>query len=663
MAADVRAAGPTRDLQEANFRLNRKLAQMEALHQVGLDLCSCLDVQDVVDRFLHQAVAAVDGRRGFLFLKQERTGRFGLAAHANLDRGQLDLLTESALRQRLQRQLKGRSFLILGTDDVPPGVTGEYMLLAPIPPIGFIGVIDKESRRGIQAFAAEDGQLLELMGQQAGMALTNARLYRRAADDKRLALNIFESVADGVISVDLRGVIVRANRAVKRMFSDERPFFGKSSIRLFKRLGCVDIAGAIGSSLEDGRPRAIDDESQVEEGEPRATVNVRAKITPLRNEQDQMEGLVITLEDLTEQTRLRAMFRQYVSDQVVDVLLAEGAVPALGGETRQATMLFMDVVGSTELLGSIGSEEMVRLMNDCYTCMVGIVFRHNGTLDKYTGDGFFVVFGAPLSADDDSHRAVQCALDIVQEFDQFNRRHGLSFGVSIGISRGTVVAGNIGSPRRMEYSVIGQDVNLAQRLCDQALAGEILISERVRAEVADRFELAGIGRLRFKGMREPLDVFQVIGPPGVHRLEERRQQAEASDGAVIDLSIPMEPSMELTVSKTAESVTEFMGFDADKTEEVKLAVIEACINAFEHSQSKDKRLAVDFTIGADELTVVMSDRGHGFDVSATLERVRDRRARGEMRRGWGLKLMGEYMDEVDIDSGRDGTTLTLVKYR
>ena len=659
MTVDDRSEHLTKDLEDANFRLNRKLAQMETLHEAGLSLGSSLNVQDVIEEFLRNAVAVVDASSGFLFLKHEKTGRFELTAHANLSENQQSLLMDNAFRQHMQRVIKKRSVMTLDAGDLPQGFSGRHVLVAPAPPVGFIGVIDKESRQGVEPFEAEDGQLLGLMGQQAGMALANARLYRQMAEEKNLALNIFESVANGVISVDLNGTILRVNHALKRIFAHETVFLGKSCVQLFKRLGCMNIAQAILFSLEDGHARTVtDDEPQISDG--RSTVNVHAKITPL---QGQTEGLVVALEDLTEQTRVRTMFKQYASDQVVELLLKDGSAPALGGQTLEATMLFMDIAGYTELLGRIGSEEMVRLMNDCYTRMVDIVFKHNGTLDKYTGDGFFVVFGAPLSMDDDSHRAVQCALEIVQELDQFNRVHKLSFGVRLGISRGTVVAGNIGSPRRMEYSVIGPDVNLAQRLCDQALAGEILISEQVCTQIDGQFELASIGRLRFKGIREPLDVHQVLGPRGAHLLEERAQRKDVKEGVTIDLSIPMEPSMELTVSKTAESVAEFMGLDPDKTEEVKLAMVEACINAFEHSQSKDQRLQVDFSIGDKELTVLISDRGHGFDVSSALAKVRKRHTGGELRRGWGLELIGTFMDEVDIESGRDGTTLTLVKYR
>lgn len=154
----------------------------------------------------------------------------------------------------------------------------------------------------------------------------------------------------------------------------------------------------------------------------------------------------------------------------------------------------------------------------------------------------------------------------------------------------------------------------------------------------------------------------MVGPIGVRLLPERADRAR-KDGATVDLNIPMESSMELTASNTAASVAQLMGLDPAKTDEVKLAVIEACINAFEHSQSKDQRLNVAFSIGEEELTVVMTDRGHGFDVSEAVSKVKKRRARGDQRRGWGLELIGTFMDEVEIESGQDGTILTLVKYR
>ena len=124
----------------------------------------------------------------------------------------------------------------------------------------------------------------------------------------------------------------------------------------------------------------------------------------------------------------------------------------------------------------------------------------------------------------------------------------------------------------------------------------------------------------------------------------------------------MIPQMELTATQTAAAVGEFAGLGQDKIEEVKLALIEACINAFEHSQSKDGLLKIDFYFEDDALTIVISDRGHGFDVQTIEEKRRRRREKGQ-RRGWGLTLIHELMDDFDIKSDQNGTTVTMIKRR
>lgn len=130
----------------------------------------------------------------------------------------------------------------------------------------------------------------------------------------------------------------------------------------------------------------------------------------------------------------------------------------------------------------------------------------------------------------------------------------------------------------------------------------------------------------------------------------------------VDLKIPMLPEMELTATQTAEAVGKFMRLEADKIEEIKLALIEACINAFEHSKSKDGRIGISFEIGADELAIHISDRGQGFDLKQVQDQLQQRHDRGE-HRGWGLRIMEGLMDEVRIDSNDQGTVITMVKRR
>lgn len=130
----------------------------------------------------------------------------------------------------------------------------------------------------------------------------------------------------------------------------------------------------------------------------------------------------------------------------------------------------------------------------------------------------------------------------------------------------------------------------------------------------------------------------------------------------VDLTIPILPQMELTATKTAEAVGAFMKLDEEKVDEIKLALVEACINAFEHSQSADGRISINFDIGQEQLTLTLSDKGQGFN----LERVQaeaEKRHQTNKRRGWGLAIMKELMDDVRVESGENGTTITMVKRR
>jgi class 3 adenylate cyclase/anti-sigma regulatory factor (Ser/Thr protein kinase) len=645
----------TRELRDANFRFNQKIVQIGHLYEAGVRLSASLRSEDVVTGILPLAVATLDARCGFLLLRDESTGRLNLEQQINITDDQRKLLKEKSLRTRLRRAMRAGGPISLDRTELPPGLESEHLLVAGMGDEGVICVIDKETLNGFVAFEEEDGRLLELMAQQARTAIANARHHRHMVDERNLNQSIVSSIADGLISTDLQGLMVRANPKAHSIFSQDGGFRGRSCVRFFQRHGCKRIAEAVRTSLSDGEERTVEGE-RLEEWD----LTLNAHITALRNEDSSVNGVLIALEDLTEQTRVRNIFKRYAGDTVVEHVLATDLQQALGGVERTATMLFVDLPGSTELLGDIGAVEMVELLNDCFTRLVDIVFSYDGILDKYTGDGFLAVFGAPVERPDDTERAVHTALAIRDEMKRFNRGKPFALGIKIGVGRGRVLAGNIGSRLRMEYSVIGHDVNVASRLCEHAKAGQILIGPTVHAESGENFEFEFIERTRFKGMTRPLDVHQVLGPKGTVRSQTEELPVDKS--ARVDLIIPMVSEMELVAVQAAAAVGEFAGFDKEKMEEVKVAMIESCINAFEHSKSKDGRLKIDFHIGSSDLTIAISDRGGGFDVSATEKKRKQKRGK-DQRRGWGLTLIHELMDDVEIRSGQNGTTVTMVKRR
>ena len=131
----------------------------------------------------------------------------------------------------------------------------------------------------------------------------------------------------------------------------------------------------------------------------------------------------------------------------------------------------------------------------------------------------------------------------------------------------------------------------------------------------------------------------------------------------VDLSIPMQPAMEVIATSVAESMGVFMGLEENKVDEVKIAIVEACINAFEHSKSEERRIDVSFSIDDSALTININDGGSGFDMDEAMAKIAEKRSEGIGDRGWGLTLIYELMDEVSIASTPKGTLVKMLKYR
>ena len=211
----------------------------------------------------------------------------------------------------------------------------------------------------------------------------------------------------------------------------------------------------------------------------------------------------------------RERFQRLLSPDLAEMVVSGSLNVEKGGKTRIATVMFVDIRGFTAMSEKMSAGKILQILNEYYELIVDIVFYHEGTVDKFIGDAMMVIWGAPVEHADDPKRAVRAALDIQRELVKFNgilARKGLKeFRVGIGISTGSLVAGYIGSTQTMSYSVIGDTVNTASRICSAAKPNQIIISKETYDAVRNDFRAKALEPIKAKGKYKPVTVFQVTG--------------------------------------------------------------------------------------------------------------------------------------------------------
>ena len=219
--------------------------------------------------------------------------------------------------------------------------------------------------------------------------------------------------------------------------------------------------------------------------------------------------------------KTKAMFSRYLSPDVVNELMQSPDQVALGGKRQELTIMFCDIRGFTAYSEGKAPEEVVSRLNEYLTAITHVIFRHGGMLDKYLGDGLMAIFGAPVFYEDHIERAIRASVEIQEAIGNLNQRWAAqgapALNVGVGINSGSVLVGNVGSPERMDYTVIGEDVNLASRVegLTKNFGTLIVISERSVGKLPDNCELRSslefLGHAEVKGFTLPIGVFTVVG--------------------------------------------------------------------------------------------------------------------------------------------------------
>jgi adenylate cyclase len=218
---------------------------------------------------------------------------------------------------------------------------------------------------------------------------------------------------------------------------------------------------------------------------------------------------------IEREAQTRAQISRLIPPSIVEQVVKGLLTIERGGRLNEITMLFSDIRGFTTMSDGRPAQEVVNTLNEYFEVMVDILFKYSGTLDKFVGDEIIGLFGAPIPIDDAPFKAVSCAIAMLQALEEFNRTRAAenlaAIRIGIGINTGNVITGAIGSTRALQYTAIGDAMNVASRLVNLASSGEIIISEDTYRQVAGRIDATALQPVKVKGKADELKVFRVTG--------------------------------------------------------------------------------------------------------------------------------------------------------
>ena len=378
-----------------------------------------------------------------------------------------------------------------------------------------IGVTQVLNRKG-GPFNAEDEARLKAFTAQVAMSLESAKLFDQVQQVKNYNESMLQSMSNGVVTLNDEGAIVTYNTAGLRILRTTpadilnrkaEQYFTEANAWVIERIKVV----------EETLQSDITMDAELAAGKEKVSINLT--VQPLMSEEEngatKKLGTMLMLEDVSGEKRMKSTMSRYMDPRLADQLLS-GGEELLGGKIVTGTVLFSDVRNFTPITEELGAQGTVTLLNEYFTLMVDCIQKHGGMLDKFIGDAIMAVFGLPLPHEDDEDRAVRASIGMIAELRNWNAER-IAAGkkpieIGVGLNTDNIVSGNIGSPKRMDYTVIGDGVNLASRLesaCKQYGAG-ILISENTLKKLKGTYRVRDVDLVVVKGKTEPVAVFEVL---------------------------------------------------------------------------------------------------------------------------------------------------------
>jgi PAS domain S-box-containing protein len=384
-------------------------------------------------------------------------------------------------------------------------------------------------KRSGQPYRSDDMAFLSALADQSALAVDNARLFASArrsletiTEMQTLMYDIFSSIASGVITTDIRDRVTLINRAAESILGlDGATIIGRPYRETL--LPLKEVLPYLVGQIQQGSTALTSYEVQTDLPE-HGQVWLRLNLSPLKDSRGVMTGVTIVIDDLTEQRRLEAQerfiretFQRYVSPAVVLRLLEEPSGLKLGGQRQEVTVLFADLRGFTAFSEDRDPEKLVEVLNNYLSVGAEAILAEEGTLDKFMGDALMALFNAPLPQTDHTLRAVRAALRAREAIATLHQVvppiHQLHYGV--GIAVGEAVVGNVGTSQQLDYTAIGACTNLARRLQENALPGQILLNKTAYERVQPHISARPLEPMLLEGFSIPLQVYEVLGLEGL----------------------------------------------------------------------------------------------------------------------------------------------------
>ena len=335
--------------------------------------------------------------------------------------------------------------------------------------------------------------------------------------------NILDSMDNGVIALDFEGKIITFNAAASKILGIKvRQALGKFYPEVFFELpGNDEFNDVLINVIHTRQTHMYREVTFVRDEQISVPIGITSSL--LKDEQGQEYGVVSVFSDLSEVKKrqfLQDTLNRYVTKEVVDLILEHPESIILDGEERTATVLFSDIRGFTSISEKMQPKELVQMLRDYFSLMVGAIFKFQGTVDKFIGDCIMAIFGAPTPQPNHAELAVQSALEMKALLQEFNTRRIQSkkepIRIGVGINTGEVVVGNVGSEKRLEYTAIGDAVNLASRLegINKQYGTDIIVSESTCLQLNENVMKRELDRVRVKGKCTPVKIYEVMGIRG-----------------------------------------------------------------------------------------------------------------------------------------------------